>query len=383
MTQLQAGASAPRIWTTTILFSLTFLGAITLVPWYGITVGFSTAAWGWFAAFLMLTGLSITAGYHRLWSHRCYDAHWSVRLLFMIFGSMALQNSILIWSSGHRVHHRYVDDNDRDPYSAGRGFWFSHIGWMLREYPSGKVDFSNVRDLERDPIVMFQHRHYVPLVLATNIGLPLAVGWMSGDVIGTFLLAGLARLVINHHATFFINSLAHAWGTQPYTDANTARDNPVLAFLTYGEGYHNFHHIYAHDYRNGVRWWQWDPTKWLIRGLAGLGLASRLKRVPDVTIQRARLTMQFKRLEQKLERTHGAAPRLDLDRMRTQLRQEYETFMKLVEEWTAARDEWYAKTRKRLADRFSDSAFRRHTRAVVRQLRSQHRRLRQLDAQLA
>jgi stearoyl-CoA desaturase (delta-9 desaturase) len=254
---------------------------------------------------------------------------------------------------------------------------------MLREYPSGKVDFSNVRDLERDPIVMFQHRHYVPLVLVTNIGLPLAVGWMSGDVLGTFLLAGLARLVINHHATFFINSLAHAWGTQPYTDANSARDNPVLAFLTYGEGYHNFHHIYAHDYRNGVRWWQWDPTKWLIRGLAGLGLASRLKRVPDVTIQRARLTMQFKRLEQKLERTHAAAPRLDLDRLRGQLRQEYATFLKLVEEWTAARDEWYAKARKRLADRFGDSAFRRQTRAVVRQLRSQHRRLRQLDAQLA
>ena len=382
MTHAPAGAAAPRIWTTTILFSLTFLGALTLVPWYGFSIGYSAAAWGWFAAFLLASGFSITAGYHRLWSHRCYDAHWSVRLLFMVFGTMALQNSILIWSAGHRVHHRYVDDNDRDPYSAGRGFWFSHIGWMLRAYPSGQVDFSNVRDLERDPIVMFQHRHYVPLVLATNIGLPLLVGWLSGDLWGTFLLAGLLRLVINHHVTFFINSLAHAWGTQPYTDGNSARDNPVLAFLTYGEGYHNFHHIYAHDYRNGVRWWQWDPTKWLIRGLAGLGLASRLKRVPDVMIQRARLTMQFKRLEQKLERGPAVGPRIDLDRLRTQLRHEYETFMALVEEWTATRDEWYAKTRKRLADRFGETAFRRHTRGVVRQLRSQHRRLRRLDAQL-
>ena len=88
--------------------------------------------------------------------------------------------------------------------------------------------------------------------------------------------------MINHHFTWFINSLAHMWGTQPYTDENTARDNPVLAFLTYGEGYHNFHHIFQNDYRNGVKWWQFDPTKWLIAGLSYVGLANNLKRVPDL-----------------------------------------------------------------------------------------------------
>ena len=117
-------------------------------------------------------------------------------------------------------------------------------------------------------MLAFQHRFYLPLALATNFGIPLLAGWAIGDVWGTFILAGVLRLVVSHHVTFFINSLAHMWGSRPYTEENTARDNPVLAFFTYGEGYHNYHHIFAHDYRNGVRWWQWDPTKWLIAGLA-------------------------------------------------------------------------------------------------------------------
>src|SRR5262245_12320749 len=275
---------APINWVTTILFTVTPLVALTVVPWYGFTHGFSAAAWILAAVFLWASGVSITAGYHRLWSHRTYSAHWSVRLFLMLFGAMALQNSILIWGSQHRTHHRFVDDVDKDPYSAKRGFWFSHMGWILRNYPSGVNDFTNARDLERDPLVMFQHRWYLPLTLFMNIGLPLLAGWAVGDVWGVFLLAGVLRLVVNHHFTWFINSLAHMWGSQPYTDENTARDNGALALLTYGEGYHNFHHIFQNDYRNGVRWWQYDPTKWLIAGLSFVGLTSGLKRVPDLWI---------------------------------------------------------------------------------------------------
>lgn len=287
---------APILWVNALLFLFTFIAAIIVVPWYGVVYGYSAAAWITFAVLLGATGLSISAGYHRLWAHRTYRAHWSVRLAFMIFGAMALQNSILAWSSGHRRHHRYVDDPLRDPYSARRGFWFSHIGWMLREYPSGKRDDSNIKDVLRDSIAVFQDRYYVPLVLTTNIGVPLAIGWLARDVWGVFLLGGLLRLVVNHHATFFINSLAHVWGSQPYTDANTARDNDVLALLTYGEGYHNFHHLYAGDYRNGVRWWQWDPAKWLIWALSWARLTRDLKRVPAQEIERAWHAMQVKRL---------------------------------------------------------------------------------------
>jgi hypothetical protein len=188
---------APINWVTTTVFTLTPLAALILVPWYGIEHGFSGWAWLSFVFFLWACGISITAGYHRLWSHRAYQAHASVRWFFALFGAMALQNSILIWGSQHRTHHRFVDDVDKDPYSAKRGFWFSHMGWILRDYPSGRNDFSNAKDLERDPIVMFQHRYYLPLTLGMNIGLPLALGWAVGDVWGVFLLGGLLRLVIN------------------------------------------------------------------------------------------------------------------------------------------------------------------------------------------
>ena len=220
---------APVNWVTAILFTLLPVAALISLPWYGITHGFSTASVVLFFVFLWAGGVSITAGYHRLWSHRTYNAHWSVRLFLMVFGAMSLQNSILIWASQHRTHHRFVDDVERDPYSAKRGFWFSHMGWILRNYKSGENDFSNARDLERDPMVMFQHRYYLPLVLATNVALPLALGWAVGDTLGVFLLAGLLRLIVNHHFTWFINSLAHMWGAQPYTDENTARDNGWLA----------------------------------------------------------------------------------------------------------------------------------------------------------
>ena len=160
---------APVNWVTTVVFTLTPLVALTLVPWYGFTHGYSLAAWISFVLILAATGMAITSGYHRLWAHRTYQAHWSVRLVYMFFGTMALQQSVLIWASQHRMHHRFVDDVDRDPYSAKRGFWFSHIGWILRNYPSGEPDFTNAKDLERDPMVMFQHRWYVPLAVGAQL----------------------------------------------------------------------------------------------------------------------------------------------------------------------------------------------------------------------
>jgi stearoyl-CoA desaturase (delta-9 desaturase) len=382
MTAETAEQLPPINWVTTLLFAITFLGAITLVPWYGLTHGYSTAAWVGCALLLGANGMSITSGYHRLWAHRTYKAHWSIRVLFMVFGGMALQNSILVWATDHRRHHQFVDRNDKDPYSAGKGFWFSHIGWMLRHYESGRYDFSNGRDLQQDPIVAWQHRYYLPLVLVTNVGLPLALGWLAGDLWGVFLLAGLLRLVLIHHTTFFINSLAHMWGTRPYTDENSARDNPVLAFLTYGEGYHNFHHIFDRDYRNGIRWWQWDPSKWLIYGLSRIGLASDLKRVPDVTIQRARLAMQFKRAEAALASRKKSLPMPDLEAIRERIAREYESFQATLAEWSRLRDEWYASTRQHLAARWEEASFRTQVREIEYRLKMQRRRIRLLTAQI-
>ena len=364
---------APVNWVTAIVFTVTPLAALIFVPWYGFAHGYSLAAWISFVLILAATGMAITSGYHRLWAHRTYQAHWSVRLIYLFFGTMALQNSVLIWASQHRMHHQFVDDVDRDPYSAKRGFWFSHIGWILRNYPSGEPDFTNAKDLQRDPMVMFQHRYYVPLAVGLNFALPLAIGFAVGDPLGVFLLAGLLRLVVNHHFTFFINSLAHMWGSQPYTDENSARDNGALALITYGEGYHNFHHIFQNDYRNGVRWWQYDPSKWLIATLSGLGLASDLKRVPDMWIQRAQVAMQFKRMERTLERKRAHDEHFE--RLKARVGEEAAAFRKALEEWARVRDEWVGDRKRRLLLKWEEASFRSRLREIEYRLRMQRRRL--------
>ena len=127
------------------------------------------------------------------------------------------------------------------------------------------------------------------------------------------------------------------WGRQPYTTTNTARDNDFLAFLTYGEGYHNYHHLFQMDYRNGIRWWHWDPTKWLIAASAFLGLAKDLKRVPNFKIQRAMLQAQFERAREKLARAQAAPSRLaELQHL---LETEWQQFSHTVAEWSRLQGE--------------------------------------------
>jgi len=320
------------------------LAAMLLVPLWGIYYGYDAFQWLWALAFLYLNGLSITGGYHRLWAHKAYRASPALKWFFAFWGAGALQNSILTWASDHRRHHRHVDDNELDPYSAGRGLWFSHIGWMLREYDSYEPDFSNARDLQRDSVVMWQDKHYLALTTFMNLGLPLLLGVWHGDIIGTLLLVGLLRLVVNHHVTFFINSLAHYWGTRPYTESNSARDNGFLAFLTYGEGYHNYHHIFQADYRNGIRWWQWDPTKWMISACSRVGLASDLNRVPDFKIQRAILDTQFERARSKLEQADSS------ETLRASLEREYQLFTESVNQWTALQAERYERKKSEFSE---------------------------------
>ncbi|MFC0445982.1 acyl-CoA desaturase [Pseudidiomarina halophila] len=328
------------IWLNTLVFAITFAVAAIGVPWYGLTHGFSLGLWLALIGTIAFAGISITAGYHRLWAHRTYDAHWSLRILFALGGALAVQNSALHWSSDHREHHKHVDDNDRDPYSAKRGFWYSHIGWMLREYQASRYhDYNNVKDLQKDPVVMWQHRHYLALTLLTSIGWPIAIGLLLGDVWGAVILVGFARLVINHHTTFFINSLAHIWGKQPYTDRNTARDNGFLAFLTFGEGYHNYHHIFSADYRNGIRWWQFDPTKWLIRSCSWLGLTSNLKRTHGYQIEKAKIEMQFKKLTARTPiRCETTLQKLqdEYDALLLRLREYYQARKQLLDNKTKA-----------------------------------------------
>lgn len=327
----------PLIWANVLFFTLTFIAAIILVPLYGVMIGYSSTTWWAFIACMFFAGLSITAGYHRLWAHKTYEAHPVIECIFAIGGAFAMQNSALHWSSDHRIHHGQVDDPAKDPYAATNGFWYSHIGWMLRNYQGDQYgNYNNARDLQKNKIVMWQHKYYFPLAFFVNVSIPLLLGIIFGDVLGMLLLSGLLRLVLSQHFTFFINSVAHIWGTRPYTESNTARDNGILAFFTYGEGYHNYHHIFASDYRNGIKWYQYDPTKWMIKSLSYFGLTKKLKTISIDRIEKAKAETQLAATTRKLSQFSATQDKLDL------LQSEYELLIKKLQH--------YAKLKKQLLE---------------------------------
>jgi len=241
---------------------------------------------------LYITGLSITAGYHRLYSHRAYKVHPIIETIVLFFGAMAGQGSALRWSFDHRLHHAYVDTDD-DPYSIKKGFWYAHFLWIL-EKPR-PIDSKVVPDLLKNKLVMFQEKHSGKAMILTNFLAFITVGWLLNDYLGAFLIALWTRLFTLHHFTWFINSLAHTWGDKPFSQEQSAVNNYVISLLTFGEGYHNYHHTFANDYRNGIRWYHFDPTKWLIWGLNKLGLAYDLKRISPIAINK-KLVLEHKNL---------------------------------------------------------------------------------------
>jgi len=257
---------------------------LAIVAIVHIVTDFSWLTLGLAFLWLWLSGMAITAGYHRLYAHRSYRSAAPVRAFFLIFGAVAVQNSALRWAADHRVHHANTD-TERDPYSIKRGFWWAHVGWVLtkRKEVSGAP-----ADLLKDPLIRWQHKYYVPIAGVFGALLPAAIGSLWGDAWGCFLVVGFLRLVIQWHCTFSINSLAHFIGSRPYNATITARDSFITALVSFGEGYHNFHHAFQADYRNGVRWFDFDPAKWLIFGLSRVRLAWDLRRTPGAAIARAR-----------------------------------------------------------------------------------------------
>ena len=233
-----------------------------------------------FAVMFVASGLSITLGYHRLFAHLSFKAKWPVKFLTAVFGATALENSVLEWCSDHRRHHKHTDEDD-DPYNIQRGFIYAHMGWILLRPIGGDWPLTNVSDLKKDPLLRWQHKWWGPIGIFVGFGLPALIGFLTGGGVGAlagFLIAGVARLVMVHHMTFFINSLCHMVGTQPYSKRCSAKDSWLMALFTFGEGYHNFHHEFQHDYRNGVKPWQFDPTKWIIWILSKLGWTYDLRK---------------------------------------------------------------------------------------------------------
>lgn len=282
-------------WPTIAFLTLTPpLAALGIFYWF-YTGMFN---WGTFILFLLMwtaVGISTTAGYHRLFTHRAYEASWPVRLFFLLFGAASWEASAWRWTMDHHKHHRYVD-TERDPYNIKQGFWHAHLWWLFKER---EYDHTSALGIEygKDPLIRFQHKFYYPIAVGIAFVLPAAIAALWGDAFGGFILAGLGVVVINHHFTFSINSFAHWLGRQPYSDKHSARDSHFLAFFNYGEGYHNYHHEFPNDYRNGIRWYHWDPTKWLIRTLHAFGLVKNLKSVSAELIVKRKIAMQQKRMQ--------------------------------------------------------------------------------------
>jgi stearoyl-CoA desaturase (delta-9 desaturase) len=269
----------PRSYGAIVLFSIVTLGALIGIPTYAYFYDYTWVDWAMFSLLYVITGLGITVGYHRLIAHRSFDCPNWVKGGLLIAGGWALENSVLKWAADHVRHHAQCDQ-EKDPYNAMRGFWYSHCGWIFFKDPH--ADEKYVSRLRQDPVVLWQHRYYVPIVLS-GLALPFAVGYLYthslAGGLGCFLLAGLGRTFFVLNSTFCINSICHLWGRQPHTTADSSRDSWVVSLLTLGEGYHNYHHAHQRDYRNGPRWYNFDPSKWMIFGLSMVGAAWDLSRV--------------------------------------------------------------------------------------------------------
>jgi stearoyl-CoA desaturase (delta-9 desaturase) len=291
-------------WVNIIFLSLTPVVGIVGTAAYTYSVGLKL----WMPLLLLgmylAVGMSICAGYHRFFSHKSYEAHPIVQSFFAFFGAMAAENSILWWSSAHRVHHKYAD-KDWDPYNIQRGFWWAHILWIFYKNPKTDTTFANSPDLLANKIVMWQHRWNKELLIVAGFGLPTLIGAAFGDPIAGLLWGGFSRIVVIHHTTFFVNSLAHMFGKPAFNGDASARDNWMVAFVTLGEGYHSFHHRFPADFRNGIRWYDWDPAKWFIGTLRGIGLADHLLTTPLPQIEQARMSAALKGVEPKIATATG------------------------------------------------------------------------------
>ncbi len=266
-----------------VLFCIVVAVTVIGIPLYGYFVGFTLFDWALAFVMYIVTGMGITVGYHRLIAHQSFECPDWVKRCALVAGGWALQNSALIWCADHIRHHARTD-TDEDPYNASRGFWHSHCGWLFYETPH-RIDKYEIR-LRRDPVVLWQHRYYWAIV-ASGLALPFVLGvlWHQSLIggISALLLGGLFRMFMVLNSTFTINSLCHMVGSQPHGTQDSSRDSWLISFVSFGEGYHNYHHTYARDYRNGPKWYNFDPSKWIIYTLSLFGLATNLRRL-DPTV---------------------------------------------------------------------------------------------------
>jgi len=223
--------------------------------------------------------IGICLGYHRLLSHRSFQVPQWLEYAIAIIGALAMQGGPIFWVAGHRLHHAYTEDEIKDPYSARRGFWWSHLLWLVYPQPEFFDYEQYVRfapDLAKQPFYRWLNRYFLLLQLPLGMLLYAIGGW-------SFVLWGMfVRAVWLWHSTWFINSVTHMWGYRTFETADNSRNLWWAALLTYGEGWHNNHHAYPQVAKAGWRWWEIDATWWAINLLRWLGLARKIHFPPEL-----------------------------------------------------------------------------------------------------
>lgn len=237
------------IWTNISVFFFAHLAAIYglyLIP----SANVYTTIFAIFTYFV--SGIGITAGVHRLWSHRSYKANVGVRLLLTFLSTVAYENSVIHWAREHRVHHKF-SETDADPVNSKRGFFFCHMGWlMVKKHPDVAIKGAgiDISDLTSDPILSFQHKYYFAVMPVCAILLPLVIPmYFWGETLhNSFYISVMLRWVFGIHCTWLINSAAHFYGDKPYDKRIKPTNNQLVSMFTLGEGSHNYHHVFPWDY---------------------------------------------------------------------------------------------------------------------------------------
>ncbi|XP_068626083.1 acyl-CoA Delta(11) desaturase-like [Battus philenor] len=289
--KLVAPQAAPRKYKIVYKNLITF-GYGHAATIYGFYLLCTTATWStviFSYILLALAAIGITAGAHRLWTHRAYKAKMPLQIILMVMNTLAFQNTATDWVRDHRLHHRY-SDTDADPHNATRGFFYSHVGWLLvrkHEEVKRRGKFIDMSDIYANPVLRFQRKYAIPFIGTVCFVLPTVIPmYFFGETFNTAWNIAVMRYVFNLHLSFFVNSAAHLWGNKPYDRNIKPAQCLPISFISFGEGFHNYHHVFPWDYRTAELGNNWlNATTLFINFFAKIGWAYDLKTASDDMIK--------------------------------------------------------------------------------------------------
>lgn len=310
-------------WNNLLILVVVPLGGAALWLWTLPPLHISTlylAFWSYAA-----TTVAINILYHRYWAHQAIDfTNEGIVHMLAIMAAGGGVTHALNWCGSHRAHHRHCDTVDLDPHCIKRGLFYSHLGWMLlvRSPRTKEAIHAASQGLPNERILYWQANHYLVLFLIVGLGIPTVVaGALWDDYLGGFLYGGIAKVLMVQHSLFALNSFGHVWGTRPYNDETSARDNALLSLLSWGEGNLNFHHEFPVDYRSGPRWYSYDPTKWAIVALSALGQIHTKTKTSQATIDKSVVQRQQKILDSQRSQLNWG---ISIERLPVFSQQEFE-----------------------------------------------------------